>query len=232
MSPDTPPLALVTGAGTGIGRAVAFALAARGHRVLALGRRPEPLAEVHRTDGTDRILSVVCDVTEPGAVREALDSVPGRLDVVVAAAGTFTRGSVLEQPWQDWEAQVRVNLHGVFHTLQATTSRMLTQDPVDSTRGHVFTLNSGAGVHAFPNGSAYAAAKHGLRGLVESLRDEVTGQAIKVTDLVVSATVESEMSASRPVEKIPASTVAHTVTSCLDLGGIANWDRVDLSQLR
>ena len=99
-------------------------------------------------------------------------------------------------------------------------------------RGHLFTLNSGAGVVGYPTGSGYAAAKHGLRGLVESLRPELAPSAIKVTDIVVSATVDSEMSAGRDVAKIPASTVGHTVMSCLDLPGAANWDRVDLAQLR
>ncbi|WP_165821300.1 SDR family oxidoreductase [Nocardioides gansuensis] len=240
MSPDlsteastyaTPSLALVTGAGSGIGRAVALALAARGHHVLALGRRAEPLRQLQQEAGGG-VEPHPCDVTDPEAVPAVLALTRGRLDVVVAAAGTFARGTVVDQSAQVWEEQVRINLVGVHHTLQATIARMLSQNVVDATRGHVFTLNSGAGVRGFPGGSAYAAAKHGLRGLVESLREELAGQSVKLTDIVVSATVESEMSAGRQVPMIPADTVAHTVTACLDLGGLATWDRVDLAQLR
>lgn len=227
-----PSLALVSGAGSGIGRAVARSLAARGHRVLALGRRSEPLADLVRTGPPGRIVAHPTDVTEPDAVADLLARTSGRLAVAVVSAGTFARGSVQELSPTAWDDQIRVNLTGAFHTLKATTGRMLEQEPMSGARGHVFTVNSGAGVVGFPTGSAYAAAKHGLRGLVESLRGELVGQSIKLTDLVVSATVESEMSAGREVTMIPANTVAHTVTACLDLPGIATWDRVDLAQLR
>lgn len=109
---------------------------------------------------------------------------------------------------------------------------MLAQKPYDESRGHIFTVNSGAGVGGFATGSAYSAAKDGLRGLVESLRPEVAAQGIKVTDLVLSATVASEMNEHLDVPKLPSQTVAHTVLSCLALPGAANWDRVDLGQLR
>ncbi len=226
--------ALVTGAGTGIGRAVALALAARGHHVLAVGRRPAPLGEVvaaaRDAGGSAEAHSV--DVAEEGALEDLLAATPGRLDVVVASAGVFHRAPVVDLTLAQWEDQLRVNLTGAFLTTRAAVRRMREQEPVDAVRGHLFTLNSGAGVVGFPTGSAYAAAKHGLRGLVESLRGEVAGLGVKITDLVVSATVESEMSAGREVAMIPATTVAHTVTSCLDLGGLATWDRVDLGQLR
>jgi NAD(P)-dependent dehydrogenase (short-subunit alcohol dehydrogenase family) len=226
--------ALVTGAGTGIGRAVALALAERGLEVLAVGRRPDPLASLaaEAAGAPGRIRPYSLDVTAPEGVGDLLAATPERLAVAVASAGTFTRAPVVDLAPAAWDEQVAVNLTAAFHTLRAVVSRMLTQDVENGSRGHVFTLNSGAGVAPFPTGAAYAAAKHGLRGLVESLRGELTGRAIKLTDLVVSATVESEMSSGRDVPMIPAQTVAHTVTSCLDLPGAANWDRVDLGQLR
>lgn len=231
MSERDQPLALVTGAGTGIGRAVALMLAHRGHRVLAVGRRPAPLAELVAT--FPRLVQAhSLDVGDPSAVTDLLARTEGRLSVAVASAGSFVRGPVVDLASTDWDSQLRSNLTGAFHTLRAATVRMLAQDAVDGCSGHIFTMNSGAGVVPFPGGSAYAAAKHGLRGLVESLRAELAGSSVKLTDLVVSATVESEMSAGRDVPKIPADAVAHTVAACLDLGGIANWDRVDLAQLR
>jgi NAD(P)-dependent dehydrogenase (short-subunit alcohol dehydrogenase family) len=156
----------------------------------------------------------------------------GRLDVVVTGAGSFTRGAVADVDVTSWLAQVEVNLGGTFHTLRAAVRAMRTQELVDGSRGHLFTINSGAGVKGFPEGSAYAAAKHGVSGLVDSLRPEVESLAIKVTDLVVSATVASEMTANRDVPKIDPDVVGMTIAACLRLPGAANWDRVDVAQLR
>lgn len=225
----------MTGAGSGIGRAVALALAARGHEVIATGRRAEAIdstvAQIR--DGGGRALAITLDVTDPSAVEELFQSLaPCRIDVLVANAGAFARGPVVELSSQDWSLQVDVNLTGVFNCLRPAVRIMRGQNVVDGSRGHVFTVNSGAGLVGYPQGAAYAASKHGVRGLVESVRLEVAADDIKITDIVVSATVESDMSRGRPVEKIPAATVGHTVVSCLDLPGAANWDRVDLGQIR
>lgn len=224
--------ALVTGAGSGIGRAVAVALAGRGLTVHAVGRRPEPLTSLAEdaAELPGSVVAHVADAGAPGALDEVLTQVTGRLAVAVASAGTFERAALTELSPDSWDAQLHANLTTAYHTLRAVTARMQDQEPVDGSRGHVFTVNSGAGVTGFPTGSAYAAAKHGLRGLVESVRGEVSG--VKVTDLVVSATVRSAMSAGRDVPMIEPETVAHTVLACLDLPGIATWDRVDLAQLR
>ncbi|MBX6751752.1 MAG: SDR family oxidoreductase [Micromonosporaceae bacterium] len=233
--PPTRGIALVTGGGTGIGRAVALALAGRGHAVVVTGRRSEPLDEtVHQIrDAGGRGEAVRLDVRDAEGIGTLLDRLrrTDRIDVVVANAGSFVRGPVAELDPRDWTSQVEVNLTGAFLTLQAAVRAMRDQEPVDGCRGHLFTVNSGAGVAGFPTGAAYAAAKHGLRGLVESLRPEVAPLAIKVTDIVVAATVASEMNAARDVPKLPASVVGHTVLSCLALPGAANWDRVDLTQL-
>jgi NAD(P)-dependent dehydrogenase (short-subunit alcohol dehydrogenase family) len=227
--------AVVTGAGSGIGRAVALALASRGHEVVVTGRRAALLDET-----VDQIVSaggaaraVPLDVTDEAAVDTLFGELSGqRVDVVVANAGSFVRGPVIDLDRADWSVQVDVNLTGAFLTLRGAARLMRDQDVVDGVRGHLFTLNSGAGVGGYPTGSGYAAAKHGLRGLVESMRPEIAPLGIKLTDIVVSATVDSQMSQGRDVPKIPASTVGHTVVSCLDLPGAATWDRVDLAQLR
>lgn len=228
--------ALVTGGGTGIGRAIALALAQRGHHVVITGRRAEPLGETVRQiqEAGGRGEAVPFDIRVSDGVVKLVSRLrrTDRLDVVVANAGSFVRAPVAELDPRDWTAQVEVNLTGAFVTLRAAVRAMRDQELVDGSRGHLFTINSGAGVTGFPTGAAYAAAKHGLRGLVESLRPEVEPLAIKVTDIVVSATVASELNAGRDVPKLPASTVAHTVISCLALPGAANWDRVDLGQLR
>jgi NAD(P)-dependent dehydrogenase (short-subunit alcohol dehydrogenase family) len=228
-------IAVVTGAGTGIGRAVARALAARGHHVVATGRREDLLAETVDLVAADggSAEAVRLDVTDDAAVEDLFVRLArrARVEVVVANAGNFHRAPVAELEPDQWRSQVDVNRTGAFLTLRAAVRVIGEQEPVDGIRGHLFTVNSGAGVNGFPTGSAYAAAKHGLRGLVDSLRPEVAPLGITVTDIVVSATVESEMSAGRDVRKLPAWTVGHTVSACLDLPPNATWERVDLGQV-
>lgn len=223
--------ALVTGAGTGIGRAVTLALAERGYHVLAVGRRTHPLLEVAALAPAGTVSPHSLDVGDPKAVGDLLAASSGRLAVAVASAGTFTRGSAAELHRADWDNQIRANLTGAFETLRASIARMSEQKVVDGCRGHVFTINSGAGIRGFPTGAAYSASKHGLRGLVESIRMEIAGSRIKLTDIIVSATVESEMNRERDVPKVPATGVAHTLMACLDLPGAATWDCVEFSQL-
>lgn len=227
--------ALVTGAGTGIGRAVALALAARGHEVVVAGRRRTLLDETVQLieDAGGLARPAVLDVTDATAVGRLLSELAKarRVDVVVVNAGTFVRGGIGDLHIGDWSKQIDVNLNGAYYCIREAVRVMREQRPTGATRGHVFSINSGAGIHGFPAGVGYAAAKHGLRGLIESVRPQAAPLGIKITDIIVSATVESEMSAGRDVKKLPASVVAHTILSCLDLEGAANWDRVDLSQI-
>lgn len=227
--------ALVTGAGTGIGRAVAHALGCHGYEVLVTGRREELLHETVQTihDAEGQARATCLDVTDAEAVDGLVSELAasGRLAIVVINAGNFARAHIADVTLQDWERQIDVNLNGAFLCLRAAIRAMRSQPVRDGSRGHIFTMNSGAGVSGFPAGVGYAAAKHGLRGLVESVRPDAAACDIKITDLVISATVESEMTLSRDVVKVPAETVAHTVIACLQLTGPVNWDRVDLGQI-
>jgi NAD(P)-dependent dehydrogenase (short-subunit alcohol dehydrogenase family) len=228
--------ALVTGAGTGIGRAVAIALGSRDYEVFDTGRRENLLDETVRAihDAGGQAHGTSLDVIDAAKVNALVAELASRkrLAVVVINAGTFTRAHIADASLQDWERQVDVNLTGAFLCMQAAIRAMKTQLLHDGSRGHIFTMNSGAGVRGYPAGVAYAASKHGLRGLVESIRPDAAACDIKITDLVISAAVESEMSFGRDVVVLPADTVAHTVVTCLQLTGPANWDRVDLGQIR
>lgn len=229
--------AIVTGAGSGIGRAVAEALAGTGRHVVCAGRRADRLAQtvelIASAGGSAEAL--VLDVTDGPAVEAATSEVArrhGRLDVLVNNAGTFFGGVVADLDRSAWEETLRVNLTGVFLCTQAAVRVMRDQPVVEGARGYLVSINSGAGVRGYPTGAAYAASKHGLRGLVESLRTEVAANRIKVSDVVVGATVASEMNAHRQVPKIPATTVADAVLACVDMRGDAVLERVDLGQLR
>ncbi|MBW5425607.1 SDR family NAD(P)-dependent oxidoreductase [Streptomyces sp. BG9H] len=171
--PDSPRVAVVTGAGSGIGRAVAVELLAAGWSVALAGRRLETLEETAALaplkEGAP--LCVRTDVTSPedvaalfGAVRERF----GRLDLLFNNAGTFGPGGVPveELPYDAWRHVVDTNLNGAFLCAQAAFRQMKEQDP----RGGRIINNGSIAAHApRPNSVAYTATKHALTGLTKSL---------------------------------------------------------------
>ncbi|WP_129768767.1 SDR family oxidoreductase [Streptomyces sp. L-9-10] len=163
-------IAVVTGAGSGIGRAVARALSGAGWSVVLAGRKPEKLAETARALEGDA-LSVRTDVSEPGDVDALFAAVGeryGRLDLLFNNAGTFGPGGVpLEDlPYSAWRKVVDTNLTGTFLCAQAAFRLMKAQDP----QGGRIINNGSVSAHApRPDSVAYTATKHGMTGLTKSL---------------------------------------------------------------
>ncbi|MEU3202332.1 SDR family oxidoreductase [Streptomyces cyaneofuscatus] len=163
--------AVVTGAGSGIGRAVALALASAGWSLALAGRRAEPLAETAAAAGAPDALCVTTDVTdedEVGALFAAVRERFGRLDLLFNNAGTFGPGGVpLEDlAAADWRAVVDVNLTGAFLCAQAAYRLMKEQDP----QGGRIINNGSISAHApRPSSVAYTATKHAITGLTKSL---------------------------------------------------------------
>ncbi|HSK28309.1 MAG TPA: SDR family oxidoreductase [Jiangellales bacterium] len=165
-APGPPParVALVTGAGRGIGRAVASGLAGAGLSVGLLGRTPEPLAEVAasvRAAG-GRAADVVADVTDWSGVRSAVDAVERRLgpvDLLVNSAGAIdaVEVPVWEADPEEWWRVVETDLRGPFHCVRAVVPGMVARGG-----GRVVDLNSGSGTRDMPVYSAYNVAKTGL----------------------------------------------------------------------
>lgn len=161
---------MVTGAGSGIGRAVALALASAGWSLALAGRRAEPLAETAAAAGAPDALCVTTDVTdedEVGALFAAVRERFGRLDLLFNNAGTFGPGVPLEDlAAADWRAVVDVNLTGAFLCAQAAYRLMKEQDP----QGGRIINNGSISAHApRPNSVAYTATKHAITGLTKSL---------------------------------------------------------------
>ena len=153
---------LVTGAGSGIGAVVARRLHDRGDALVLLARSEERAEELRAAyDGAD---VQVADLGWPESV-ESLD-LPDELDSVVHAAGVVELGKVAELSIDDWATQLRVNL-----VAPAALTRVALP-ALRAGRGTVVFVNSGAGLTAHPGWSAYAATKHGLRALADSLRGE------------------------------------------------------------
>ena len=153
---------LLTGAGSGIGAVLARVLLDRGDEVVLVARSPERAEELRAAYDGASVL--VADLASPESV-EALE-LPAALDSVVHAAGVVELGRVAELSVQDWAEQLRVNL-----VAPAALTRVALP-ALRAARGTVVFVNSGAGLTAHPGWSAYAASKHGLRALADSLRGE------------------------------------------------------------
>ncbi|MEU9028219.1 SDR family oxidoreductase [Streptomyces sp. NPDC048383] len=172
MSARPSKIAVVTGAGSGIGRSVALALAGAGWSVAVAGRRTGSLEETAAAAGADAdVFPVRADVSDPddvnalfGAVRER----HGRLDLLFNNAGTFGPGGVpLEDiSYEAWRSVVDVNLTGAFLCAQAAFRQMKAQDP----QGGRIINNGSISAHVpRPNSIAYTATKHAMTGLTKSL---------------------------------------------------------------
>ena len=158
--------ALVTGGGTGIGAAIARALADAGARVTIAGRRPDPLADV--ADAHDAITAAPLDVTDEAAVT-TLFADRGPFDIVVANAGAVASAPATRTSLDQWHQLLDVNLTGTFLTL-----REALRQPVTGW-GRLLAVASTAGLVGYPYVAAYCAAKHGTVGLVRALAKEVAG---------------------------------------------------------
>jgi NAD(P)-dependent dehydrogenase (short-subunit alcohol dehydrogenase family) len=164
-------VAVVTGAGSGIGRAVALALLKDGYRLALAGRRREPLEETMRAAGaeTAQALVVPTDVSDPEGVRELFaqtKEIFGRVDLLFNNAGVNAPGIPLEElTWAQWKAVVDVNLTGVFLCTQEAFRIMKDQEP----RGGRIINNGSISAHApRPNSAPYTATKHAVTGLTKS----------------------------------------------------------------
>jgi NAD(P)-dependent dehydrogenase (short-subunit alcohol dehydrogenase family) len=164
-------VALVTGAGSGIGRATALALMAEGYAMVLVGRRQEQLdatAELGKATGS-RSLAVPTDVGDPAAVKALFAKVKeefGRLDLLFNNAGTGTPPIPIEDlTYEQWKAVVDVNLTGPFLCTQEAVRMMKAQDP----QGGRIINNGSISAHApRPNSAPYTATKHAITGLTRS----------------------------------------------------------------
>ena len=165
-------IAIVTGAGSGIGRAVSVALLGHGYRVALAGRRAEKLEETAEAAGADgqRAIVVPTDVTDPNAVAELFRSVErecGRVDVLFNNAGVFSRQKPTDEvTFAEWSDAVAVNLTGAFLCAQAAFGLMKRQSPQG---GRI--INNGSISAQVPrrDSVAYTATKHAITGLTRSL---------------------------------------------------------------
>jgi NAD(P)-dependent dehydrogenase (short-subunit alcohol dehydrogenase family) len=164
-------IAIVTGAGSGIGKAVAVALAHNGYSVVLAGRRAESLEQTAREaqQASSSALVVPTDVREPGSVRQLFANAVnafGRLDLLFNNAGILGPAVALEDlRYEDWKSVVDTNLTGAFLCTQEAFKIMKSQNP----RGGRIINNGSISAHApRPNSAPYTATKHGITGLTKA----------------------------------------------------------------
>lgn len=170
----SPRIAIVTGAGSGIGKAAALTLAGDGWHVVLAGRRSQMLDEVRqlaqeRHAAADRMLCVPTDVTDPEAVQHLFAQTVqqfGRVDLLFNNAGRGNPpGSFLDWSSSDWQDVVNTNLNGMFYCLQQAFRTMKQQQP----QGGRIINNGSISAHApRPNSAAYTATKHAVMGLTKT----------------------------------------------------------------
>lgn len=184
--------AVVTGAGSGIGRGVAQRFVAEGAHVWFLGRHRENLAEATASLG-DRAHVLVCDLTDLSAVEAAFDEIPGRLDVVVANAAVQLIGQdapIAEVSPQTWRTTVDINLTGCFHTVRSAVRRMLGQEPREGMRGSIIVSGSPCGITGEGAGfAAYSATKAGTHGIARTTAMDYATQGIRVNTVIPGHTL-------------------------------------------
>ena len=164
-------IAVVTGAGTGVGRAVSLALMQAGYSVVLAGRRREPLEKTAREGEASgaKSLAVPTDIGDPSSVKAlfaATQEAFGRLDLLFNNAGTGTPPVPIEElTFEQWKAVVDTNLTGAFLCTQEAVRMMKNQDP----RGGRIINNGSISAHApRPNSAPYTATKHAITGLTKS----------------------------------------------------------------
>ena len=176
--PDSAQL-MITGASSGIGRAIATILAAPGRRFHLLGRDPQRLEEtaqtIHQRGGQTQLHSIdLANPSEADARLRALGAQLQTLDVLVHSAGGVALGPVATAPVEDLDWMLRLNLRAPFLLTQAMLPAL------ERAQGQVVFINSGAGLRAKAEWGQYAATKFALKALADSLRDEVAGSGVRV----------------------------------------------------
>lgn len=213
-TPLANQVAVVTGAGRGIGTAISIKLAAMGALAVLCGRNRGRLetvaAGISKMGG--RAVMVECDVTNRNSVEEAaafVDRTCGQLDILVNNAGIGSFESPLHQlPPDAWDQVLNTNLRGVYYCIRSFAPLM-----IRARGGHIINISSLAGKNALPNGAAYAASKWGLNGLSYSVAEELRSYGIRVS-VVCPGSVDTELSphaGKDPSKMLRPEDVAHAV---------------------
>jgi 3-oxoacyl-[acyl-carrier protein] reductase len=212
--PLSSQVAVVTGAGRGIGAAIARSLAALGAATVLCGRTPGALESTAKAiaQAGGKAEAIACDVASLAsveAVAKRIEDSFGRIDILVNNAGIGGFGGPLHQlPPGAWDQILNTNLRGVYYAIRAFAPTM-----IRARAGHIINISSIAGKNALPNGAAYAASKWGLNGLSYSVAEELRGHNIRVSVICPGSTNTdlSPHAGKDPAKMLQPEDVAHAV---------------------
>lgn len=188
--------AILTGAGKGIGKAAAIALAKEGVHLGLIARSSadlESLQQQLQSAHGVRVFFAAADVADKAQVDAAVSALTeqlGSVDILINNAGTAAFGTVVDMDPAEWERIIQVNLMGTYYVSRAVLPTMLKQN-----EGSIINIASTAGERGFATGSAYCASKFAVLGFTEALLQEVRKSNIRVTALTPS-TVNTELAAN------------------------------------
>jgi NADP-dependent 3-hydroxy acid dehydrogenase YdfG len=230
-------VALVTGASSGIGRAIALRLAAEGASLCLVGRRPDALESVARNAGAAaRTTTHYADLSSDQDIRELALRVGddfGRIDLLVHSAGVISLGSVESAPVGDLDRQYQINVRAPYLLTQMLLPLLR------SHQGQVVFVNSSAAVSARAKVSQYAATKAALKALADSLRSEVNADGIRVLSIFPGRTASPMQRAVhemldesyRPERLLQPEDVAAAVVSALCMPRSAEVTEINVRPL-
>ncbi len=236
LSPLSGRVAVVTGAGTGVGQAIAEALGAAGASLCLVGRTRATLEETARRAGRDPRCypTDLTDDTQLRALAEQVQRERPSVDVLMHCAGVHAMGAIDEAPVGELDAQYRTNVRAPYLLTQAFLP-VLRQS-----RGQVVFVNSSAGLTARGRVGAYAATKHALRAVADSLRDEVNEAGVRVLSVYLGRTASPMQAAIhaaegrqyRPDDLLQPGDVAAMVVAALTLPDTAEVTDLSIRPMR
>ena len=206
-------VAVITGAGTGIGAAVAERLAAEGAHVVLVGRRPGPLRAVAAALG-DRALAVPADAADPADMAAMVGAATARfgtIDILVANAGGHGAGTAADVADDAWDQALRANVTTCLVCARACLPELIAR------RGSVVVVSSIAGLAAAPESVGYVSAKHGLIGLARSMARDFGPRGVRVNTVcpgwVRTPMADEEMDQLAALRGLPGREAAYALAT-------------------
>lgn len=174
-------VAVVTGAGSGIGEAIAIALGDQGVKVVLAGRNTDKLNAVATQFDNDQVKVVATDVTNQREVESLIDTAKtsfGGLDIVVNSAGQMKSSKITDYKVEDWDSMIDVNVKGTLYTVQAALPTLLEQSS-----GHIINIASISGFEVTKGSAIYSATKTAVHTITLGLEKELAKTGVKVTSI-------------------------------------------------
>ena len=214
----TKPIAIITGASTGIGKHVSVNLASHGYNVILISRNKGRLQKVEEEikGNGHNCSSIVADISNINSVKNIYKQIdkPHKIDVIVNNAGIGIFNKIQNISLEEWDQQINTNLRGSF-----LMTKMVINDMIKNKAGKIVFINSVAGINPYPFSSAYVASKYGLRGFSASLREELREYKIKVISIhpgAVDTPFWNNVKGDFPREEmLAAKDVAKTITESI-----------------